>query len=476
MINLKRNRIFVICLAVMVVVTSSCVSIRDKESPEDQSAGFTKYKSLSKAFSKDGNATVTLSDDETFDLTDVSIVGRKEIILNDSSLKLTGELSVSEDGVIDIKPGKGHKDGIIDLSDLRFDASQVPDSLQQDLSFIEIRPGVEIEEPKTGNGFRVMEFSDTLTAVVYYPAQLTPDETDPIGENGGQINPTEEVPQSSATSIKLVPYDGGDFSLMLPEGWQIQTMGKYTTFGFRAWDPKNPDYEIFYYGNLGPLNKSEEAKSAWAIYLGNMGYPNAELNYDAPAVTMDNANSVFYKFDALQAMSDKYGAGFSFPALNNLLPQESIQITTALSQITTGEAMMFAGVSGSNGGACGGMFMASLWNTGSSYMDGVDMMPTAALHVAGVVAPVEDFLNVEQILTQSVFSLQFTEEYIQAGIQYSQKTGEAAMESNAARQAIYDKANKAWSDQFRGSGGSTIDNDKLNELNDMLDTIKDTLG
>lgn len=474
--NLKRNRIFVICLAVMVVVTSSCVSIRDKESPEDQNAGFTKYKSLSKAFSKDGNATVTLSDDETFDLTDVSIVGRKEIILNDSSLKLTGELSVSEDGVIDIKPGKGHKDGIIDLSDLRFDASQVPDSLQQDLSFIEIRPGVEIEEPKTGNGFRVMEFSDTLTAVVYYPAQLTSDETDPSGENGGQISPTEEVPQPSATSIKLVPYDGGDFSLMLPEGWQIQTMGQYTTFGFRAWDPQNPDYEIFYYGNLGPLNKSEEAKSAWAIYLGNMGYPNAELNYDAPAVTMDNANSVFYKFDALQAMSDKYGAGFSFPALNNLLPQESIQITTALSQITTGEAMMFAGVSGSNGGACGGMFMASLWNTGSSYMDGVDMMPTAALHVAGVIAPVEDFLNVEQTLTQSVFSLQFTEEYIQAGIQYSQKTGEAAMESNAARQAIYDKANKAWSDQFRGSGGSTIDKDKLNELNDMLDTIKDALG
>lgn len=104
------------------------------------------------------------------------------------------------------------------------------------------------------------------------------------------------------------------------------------------------------------------------------------------------------------------------------------------------------------------------------------MMPTAGLHVAGVIAPVEDFLSVEQTLTQSVFSLQFTEEYIQNGIEYSRTVGQMAMESNAARQAIYDKANKAWSVQFRGSGGSTIDNDKLNDLNDMLDTIKDALG
>lgn len=473
--NRKRNRILVIFLAVMMVVTSSCVSIRDKESPEDQSDDFTKYKSLSKAFSEDGNATVTLSDDETFDLTGVSIVGRKEIILNDSSLELKGELSVSEEGVIDIKPGKGYKDGVIDLSDLRFDVSQVPQSLRQELSFIEIRPGVEIEEPEMSDGFRLMEFSDTLTAIIYFPVELTPEATDPSAEDGGQSNPTEEVPQPT-TGIKLVQYDGGDFSLMLPEGWQIQTMGQYTTFGFRAWDPQNPDYEIFYYGNLGPLNKSENAKSAWGLYLGNMGYPDAELYYDAPAVSMDNANSIFYKFDALQALSDKYSAGFSFPALNNLLPQESIQIETAFSEITTSESMMFAGVSGSNGGACGGMFMASLWNTDVYYIDGVDMMPTAGLHVAGVIAPVEDFLSVEQTLTQSVFSLQFTEEYIQNGIEYSRTVGQMAMESNAARQAIYDKANKAWSVQFRGSGGSTIDNDKLNDLNDMLDTIKDALG
>lgn len=251
------------------------------------------------------------------------------------------------------------------------------------------------------------------------------------------------------------------------------SMGQYTTFGFRAWNPQNPDYEIFYYGNLGPLNKSYDAKNGWAGYIGNMGYPNAELNYDAPVVTMDSGSSVFYVFDALQAVSDKYGFGFSLPTLNNLMPQKSVSIETAFAQATTGESMMFAGVRGSNGGACGGMFMASLWNTDPYYVGGVDMTPTSAMHVTGIIAPTEDFLNVEATLTQAVFSLRFTEEYIQDAIAYSKAVGEAAMADNAARQAVFDKANKAWSEYFRG--GPTIDSDNLNELNDLLDTIKDAL-
>lgn len=312
----------------------------------------------------------------------------------------------------------------------------------------------------------------TLGALAEAAASYKPD-ANYYDEGGGQGEPNDQ-PQQQAVNINLVEYNGGFFTVMLPEGWQIQTMGQYTTFGFRAWNPQNPDYEIFYYGNLGPLNKSYDAKNGWAGYIGNMGYPNAELNYDAPVVTMDSASSVFYVFDALQAVSDKYGFGFSLPILDSLMPQKSIPIQTAFAQATTGESMMFAGVRGTNGGACGGMFMASLWNTNPYYVSGVDMTPTSAMHVTGVIAPAENFLNVEATLTQAVFSLRFTEEYIQDAIAYSKAVGEAAMASNAARQAVFDKANKAWSEYFRG--GPTIDSDNLDKLNDLLDTIKDALG
>ena len=330
-----------------------------------------------------------------------------------------------------------------------------------------------IIKPETGAVFSVMEFPVILTAIVYLPAEQPADELVQGGDEGGQNNPLQ-VPQQQTANINLVKYDGGYFSVMLPEGWQIQTMGQYTTFGFRAWDPQNPDYEIFYYGNLGPLNKSYDAKNGWASYIGNMGFPSAELYYDAPVVTMDSASSVFYTFDALQAISDKYGFGFSLPALGDLMPQKSVPIETAFTQATTGESMIFAGVRGSNGGACGGMFMASLWNTNPYFVGGVDMSPTSAMHVTGVIAPTEDFLNVEATLTQAVFSLRFTEEYIQDAIAYSKAVGEAAMASNAALQAVFDKANKAWSKYFRGSptaGGDDFNN-RIDEINDMLDRIR----
>jgi hypothetical protein len=189
---------------------------------------------------------------------------------------------------------------------------------------------------------------------------------------------------------------------------------------------------------------------------------------------MDSASSVFYVFDALQAVSDKYGFGFSLPALNDIMPQKSIPIETAYAQATTGESMMFAGVRGSNGSACGGMFMASLWNTNPYYVGGVDMTPTSAMNVVGIIAPTEDFLNVEAVLTQAVFSLRFTEKYIQDGIAYSKAVGEAAMADNAARQAVFDRANKAWSEYFRGgptAGGDDF-NRRIDEINDMLDNIR----
>lgn len=312
----------------------------------------------------------------------------------------------------------------------------------------------------------------TLKALEKAVASYQPD-ADYYSESGQGVKDGGEQNVPQPRNINLIQHDGGFFSVLLPEGWWIQTMGQYTTFGFRAWDPKNSDYEIFYYGNLGPLNKSYDAKNGWAGYIGNMGYPNAEINYDAPVVTMDSASSVFYTFDTLQTLSDKYGFGFILPALNNLTPLKSIPIKTAFSQASIGESMMFAGVRGSNGGACGGMFMASLWNTNPYFVGGVDMTPTSATHVTGVIAPTEDFVNVEAALTQAVFSLHFTEEYIRDAIAYSRSVGEAAMEDNAARQAVFDKANRAWSEYFRG--GDTIDNDTLDEINNLLDTIKDAL-
>ncbi len=99
----------------------------------------------------------------------------------------------------------------------------------------------------------------------------------------GRTRPNRKLRNAQPAALNLVKYDGGYFSVMLPEGWRIQTMGQYTTLVSVPGNPNNRNFEIFYYGNLSPLLKSHDAKANWANYINQGGYPNARLYADAPA-------------------------------------------------------------------------------------------------------------------------------------------------------------------------------------------------
>ncbi len=270
------------------------------------------------------------------------------------------------------------------------------------------------------------------------------------GGQGGQEGTEQAGPKPQQADLTLVKYDGGYFSVMLPQGWMIETMGQYTTFGFRAWNPQNPDYEIFWYGNLSPLLKSYEAKNNWASYVSQGGYPNAQLYADAPVINVYDAGSLFHEFQALGVLAGKYVPDFSIPALQNFTAIETMPLQTPYASICTNEALIFASLQGRSGTPCHGKFTASIWNTQSYLVGNVDMAPTAALNVTGVIAPQADFAAVQGVLTQAVFSLAFSREYMKEAMDHIRATGEAALADNAARQAVYDAANAAWDAYIRG--------------------------
>ena len=53
------------------------------------------------------------------------------------------------------------------------------------------------------------------------------------------------------------------FSMKVPTGWQIKTFGEYMDFGFKAWDPANPNRTIFMTLKLEPFLKSQAAKAKY---------------------------------------------------------------------------------------------------------------------------------------------------------------------------------------------------------------------
>ncbi len=161
----KQTSYFVFILAcVLMVCLSACA-----KNPGVPGGNFAEKSSLTVALNTEGNTTLTLTNDETMDLTGININGRKEVFLNDHTLKLTGQYAISTEGVLDIKPGEGFSDGIIDLSELSFDTAKAPaDAIG--LSLIEIRSGIAIIEPKKAENIVVQEFPDTLTAIMFNSA------------------------------------------------------------------------------------------------------------------------------------------------------------------------------------------------------------------------------------------------------------------------------------------------------------------
>jgi hypothetical protein len=126
---------------------------------------FVEHQSIQSALPSPGDATVTLTADETVDLTGIPLSGRKEIILNGHTLTLTGAYGVSPDAVLDIKPGEAEV-GTINLKELTFDFGFLSEELPPEKALVEIRPGVTIGgEPQYPEGVSIREFPDILTVI-----------------------------------------------------------------------------------------------------------------------------------------------------------------------------------------------------------------------------------------------------------------------------------------------------------------------
>ncbi|MDI9461374.1 MAG: hypothetical protein ACOX3P_06545 [Saccharofermentanales bacterium] len=126
---------------------------------------FVKHNSIQSALPSPGDATVTMTGDETIDLTGIPLAGRKEIILDGHILTLTGAYGISADAVLDIKPGNGTNGGTLNMAGMTFDFGFLDGELPPEKALVEIRPGVTIVEPEYPEGVSIREFPGVLTVI-----------------------------------------------------------------------------------------------------------------------------------------------------------------------------------------------------------------------------------------------------------------------------------------------------------------------
>lgn len=253
-------------------------------------------------------------------------------------------------------------------------------------------------------------------------AQTEPEMT-PEPEVTVTPEPTAEpTPEATYT---LVDYDGGVFTMQLPQGWQIMTGGEYAGYSIRAWDPNDPDVQIFYYGELGPYFKSAEAKARYQ----SMSTSNDPLTYLPVLEDPTLAGCLNAMDDYQDAYDGIMPQSFAFAKIQNMTVLSETPITTPLASYAVSEASILASLTSETGTACTGMFEGSILDAGGYEINGVDVTPSrGASNIFGIIAPEGKFETVAPILIQSLTSFTFTDEYIQEAIRQGNMQAENAAE------------------------------------------------
>ena len=242
------------------------------------------------------------------------------------------------------------------------------------------------------------------------------------GEASGNNNnnpagePSTPSSGSQTASYTLENYDGGIFTMKLPKGFVIETAGAYAGFGFHAYDPQNPDVQIFFYGELGPYFRSAEDKSMYQQY-SQSGDPLTKLSVLNPKTVLGCISSFDDYEQAYNATSTPY---HDFPVIRQLSNISEQPVTTFLSGVAESESMVLADLTSTTGNACSGIFQGSIADA-NPYASSFPSPSVCAMDVFGVIAPKEQFTSVSPALIESLCSFRFTDEYIKEDYKKSEK-------------------------------------------------------
>lgn len=260
--------------------------------------------------------------------------------------------------------------------------------------------------------------------------------TDTVFETAG-IDPDEETAESKTEAVyTLVDYDGGVFTMQLPQGWKIMTGGEYAGYAIRAWDPNDPDVQIFYYGELGPYFKSAEAKAQYQS-MSTSNDPLTYLPVLEDATLAGCLGGMEEYIEVYEALSQE---NFTPVTIRDFTVLAEKPITTLLASYAVSESSILASLTSETGAACTGMFEGSILDAGSYEINGVDVAPSrSASNIFGIIAPEGKFEAAAPTLIQSLTSFAFTDEYIQEAIRQGNMQAENAAEVSRQNNEMMDR-------------------------------------
>jgi len=258
-----------------------------------------------------------------------------------------------------------------------------------------------------------------------------------------QADSTINILPASMPSLELEELSGDFFTVSLPKGWVVETMGAYIRFGFRAYDPANPARQIFYYGKMEPFIKSYAAREIYED-MDAMGSMNPGLFSEAPVLEPSTIDELFRQFGTITPYANKFGNPHQFPVMEDISVVERYETSSMLSPYAYDEAVVRAQFTAINGLPSEGLFSAVLVDTGNYYVNGVDLAPMYAYNTIGIMAPADEFDGIQSVLREALASFRLSESYIQAAIDQTAAETEILLQIGRTLSETSDSYNAAW--------------------------------
>ena len=273
------------------------------------------------------------------------------------------------------------------------------------------------------------------------------------------------APAAWAPTYRLETYDGGYFTVTLPQGWTVLTSGEGAGFSLEAFDPANPNVRIVYYGELA-FNMNEQMRDLFAAgtvqggELGRLYALYAALPVLSPC-TVANAVSLLpaYTQMALQngAVDDGMSLMVSSCEVTSSDPITYFAAVPALAGYVQDDALVSANMVLTGGAVCRADFLGSAVTVGSG-----EYGFACAAGLWGIVAPTDVYDQVVTQLAPCVGTLGFSDSYVEQANAATDAVASAALYRSAESNAAMDKAVQDFDDyimdrdRFTLSDGSQL--------------------
>ena len=234
-----------------------------------------------------------------------------------------------------------------------------------------------------------------------------------------------KIIKSETIQMKYETFNNGYLVMQIPKGWKVEIPNTVTFSGysFKVYNPNDKNYMFMFSLGLSGFLKSEAARKKWASL-----YPSSV--YGQLAAIDPRTTEQFYKVwntnakVANQAINQDF-----FVYLNNFEMIENLGKTNLGGDVIRGKFV------NDKNEPMEGLFTASIFDSGSYYMYGLDLAPLNSYHNIMMYASESEFNNWQPIYDYCLSTIEFTEAFMQ-GFNREQSTKVSTVQANAK---IYDE-------------------------------------